>query len=131
MSVLDSAFAGWLDCALDQDTDPPIYRLRFQERHIGNPWIRAVHGGVTAGFLDVVTHTELQRILGLDARFKMMSSSVDYLRVSRDVDILARARVERHGRRQMVIDAWAWQDTEAEPITRSVCSWRIWPESIG
>ena len=46
-------YADYLGICIEQDINGQIrYRLPFQEKHIGNPMIRAIHGGVIAGFME-------------------------------------------------------------------------------
>ena len=104
------------------------YLLHFSDRHIGNPGIRSVHGGVTASLIEMSAEHLLCDHLGQQAQFQLLSSSVDYLRISKDVDIHARAQIVRIGRRLAFVDVWCWQDEEDIPIARGTCTLRLFPE---
>ena len=97
--------------------------LPFEEKLIGNPLIRALHGGVTAAFLEITAHVGLtwhavcndqldlsETKLSLP---KTIDFSVDYLRTGLPRDAYARARVTRAGRRYASVNVEAWQDTRS------------------
>ncbi|MEM9763450.1 MAG: PaaI family thioesterase [Pseudomonadota bacterium] len=109
-------------------------RLPFEKRLIGNPFLPAIHGGVTGSFLEITALIELawERVLaeidaggdGLDAiragRFPPMPRTidvtVDYLRSGRARDCYARARVLKPGRRVAHLQVEAWQEERARPF---------------
>jgi uncharacterized protein (TIGR00369 family) len=89
--------------------------LPFRPMLIGNPMIPALHGGVTAAFLEATA------VLGLvwtglgngeapGALPKTIDLTVDYLRAGRPADAFARARISRSGRRYASVRVEAWQD---------------------
>ncbi|PWR01501.1 thioesterase [Meridianimarinicoccus roseus] len=102
--------------------------LPFNERLIGNPLLPALHGGATAGFLEVAALIELTwtqlwsdvesgRVSPeelADARAlrmpKTVDFTVDYLRSGLPRDAYARARVNRSGRRYASVHVEGWQD---------------------
>ena len=120
-----SAMARWLDRSATIEDGRLLYRLGFAERHVGNPVIRALHGGVistlleTAGTLEVVT----RRTKPL--RVRTISVHVNYLRGARDQDMLARVQVARMGRRIAFLEATGWQTTEEEPVARAAIALRV------
>lgn len=105
--------------------------LPFDEKLIGNPFLPAIHGGVTAAFLEVAAIIELSWSLiweemesgrldpkALDARHlprlpKTIDFTVDYLRTGLPRDAYARARVNRSGRRYASVHVEAWQDNRS------------------
>ena len=117
---------GWLDFTICEKAD--LYRLHFCDEHIGNPLIRSVHGGVTASLIEMSAQTTLQNRLGKDRKILLVSSSVDYLRITKDIDVHARAKIVRVSRRLAFIDVWCWQDEEDTPIARGTCTLRIFAE---
>ncbi len=102
--------------------------LPFDDKLIGNPMLPAIHGGVTAGFLETtavmglawaglwddiesgridmesLTKGQLPRLP------KTIDFTVDYLRSGLPRDAYARARVTRSGRRYASVNVEAWQD---------------------
>ena len=117
---------GWLDFTICDE--PDLYRLQFCDEHIGNPLIRSVHGGVTASLIEMSAQTSLQSHLGENRKIALVSSSVDYLRITKDIDVHARAKIVRVSRRLAFIDVWCWQDEEDTPIARGTCTLRIFAE---
>lgn len=105
--------------------------LPFDEKLIGNPILPALHGGVTAAFLEVTAIIELGwsflwedmeagRIdaasldpLHLPRLPKTIDFTVDYLRSGLPRDAYARARVNRSGRRYASVHVEAWQDNRS------------------
>ncbi|MCV2871243.1 PaaI family thioesterase [Defluviimonas sp. WL0050] len=105
--------------------------LPFDEKLIGNPMLPAIHGGVTAAFLEVAAIIELSWSLiweemesgRLDPKTldpnhlprlpKTIDFTVDYLRTGLPRDAYARARVNRSGRRYASVHVEAWQDNRS------------------
>lgn len=105
--------------------------LPFDERLIGNPFLPALHGGVTSAFLEITAIIELSWSMlweemetgkldprKLDADHlprlpKTIDLTVDYLRSGLPRDAYARARVNRSGRRYASVHVEAWQDNRA------------------
>ena len=117
---------GWLKFTVCGESD--LYRLHFSDEHIGNPLIRSVHGGVSATLIEMSAQTTLQNHLGPKREINLISSSVDFLRITKDIDVHARAKIVRVSRRMAFIDVWCWQDDENMPIARGTCTLRIYPQ---
>ncbi len=103
-AVAASPIADWLGFSVTQDADGHLYRLAFNETHIGNPAIRALHGGVIAAFLELSMQTELRASHGPQAG-ATINVSIDYLVSSRAEDMTARVKVVRAGRRLAFLEA--------------------------
>ena len=104
--------------------------LHFSDRVIGNPTLPAIHGGVTAAFLEVTSIITLSwAYLWPDIESgeidltdvtpetmprlpKTIDFTVDYLRTGLPRDAYARATVNRQGRRYASVRAEAWQDNK-------------------
>lgn len=102
--------------------------LPFDQKLIGNPMLPAIHGGVTAAFLEVTAiitlswsylwqdvesgaiDAELLAENGLPRLPKTIDISTDYLRSGLPRDAYARARINRSGRRYASVHVEAWQD---------------------
>ena len=103
--------------------------LPFQPMLIGNPLIPALHGGVTAAFLEVTATMGLVWAgLGEDeddggragsSLPKTIDLTVDYLRAGLPQDAFARARITRSGRRYASVRVEAWQDTPTRPFAEA------------
>ncbi len=99
----DAPIAQWLGFSASEDGEGRHYRLAYNETHIGNPAIRALHGGVIAAFLELAMQTEL-RALG-SAPAQTVNVAIDYLSSSRAEDMTARVKVVRIGRRLAFLEA--------------------------
>ena len=124
-------YIGFLGIEFDRRGDELTAVLPFDEKLIGNPMLPALHGGVTAAFLEVAAIIELGwatlwedieagRIdlsrtgeVQLPRLPKTIDFSVDYLRSGLPRDAYARARVNRSGRRYASVHVEAWQDNRS------------------
>jgi uncharacterized protein (TIGR00369 family) len=95
--------AEWLGFSSEAPGEDRLYRLTFNETHIGNPAIRALHGGVIAAFLELAMQEEL-RANGR-APEATVNVTIDYVASSRAEDMTARVRVIRIGRRLAFLEA--------------------------
>ncbi|TCP60242.1 acyl-coenzyme A thioesterase PaaI-like protein [Rhodovulum bhavnagarense] len=105
--------------------------LPYDDKLIGNPLLPALHGGVTAAFLEATAIIGLSWALiwddmesgvidprGLTPETlprlpKTIDFTVDYLRPGLPRDAYARARVNRSGRRYASVHVEGWQDNRA------------------
>ena len=124
-------FIGFLGIRFDRRGDELTAVLPYDDKLIGNPFLPALHGGVTAAFLEVTAIIGLSWSLvwedmeagrvdprALDATHlprlpKTIDFTIDYLRTGLPRDAYARARVNRSGRRYASIHVEAWQDNRA------------------
>ena len=120
----------FLDITFDRRGDDLTGVLHFSDRVIGNPTLPAIHGGVTAAFLEVTSIITLSwAYLWPDIESgeidltdvtpetmprlpKTIDFTVDYLRTGLPRDAYARATVNRQGRRYASVRAEAWQDNK-------------------
>lgn len=118
----------YLGVTFDRRGDELTGVLPFDEKLIGNPLLPALHGGVTAAFLEVtavmtLTWASLWEDIekgafdfdtGAGTRMprvpKTVDFSVDYLRSGLPRDAYARARINRSGRRYASVHVEGWQD---------------------
>jgi len=121
----------FLGIAFDRRGDELTATLPFDDKLIGNPMLPALHGGVTAAFLETTAIIELSWSLlweemeagRVDATLldplhlprlpKTIDFTVDYLRSGLPRDAYARARVNRSGRRYASVHVEAWQDNRS------------------
>ena len=124
-------YVGFIGIEFDRRGDELTAVLPFREDLIGNPLARALHGGVTASFLEVTAIIELSWSIvwdqiengqmdpaSLSAETlprlpKTIDFTVDYLRAGLPRDAYARARVNRSGRRYASVHVEAWQDNRS------------------
>lgn len=128
MLVEGVPYSQFLGIHFDRRGDELTAILPFDEKLIGNPMLPALHGGVTAAFLEVAAIIELSwSYLWEDIEAgridpgklnpetmprlpKTIDFTVDYLRSGLPRDAYARARVNRSGRRYASVHVEAWQD---------------------
>ena len=127
-------YIGFLGIAVERRGDELTAVLPFADKLIGNPLLPAIHGGVTASFLEVTAIVEVSWAMiwddlesgrldpaGLTPSTlprlpKTIDFTVDYLRTGLPRDAYARARVTRAGRRYATVSVEAWQDNRDRPI---------------
>ena len=116
-------YINFLGVQFDRRGDELTAVLPFDEKLIGNPMLPAIHGGVTAAFLEITAVIGLSwsmlwgQIESADNGAvvmprlpKTIDFTVDYLRSGLPRDAYARARVNRSGRRYASVHVEGWQD---------------------
>jgi uncharacterized protein (TIGR00369 family) len=98
-----SPIAQWLGFSAAEQDGVRVYRLAFNETHIGNPAIRALHGGVIAAFLELAMQTELRATGAAPA--ETVNVAIDFMSSSRAEDMTATVRIIRTGRRLAFLEA--------------------------
>jgi acyl-coenzyme A thioesterase PaaI-like protein len=121
-AFFESPMARWL--RIEPAAEPHRYRMRFAEYHIGNPFIRSLHGGVVGSMIEVCAELDLASRLP-QMYTVLVSAAIDYLRVTRDADLYASVEEVRIARRLAFMNVWCWQDDEALPVARGACTLRI------
>jgi len=129
--VQNVPYIQFLGIEFDRRGDELTATLPFDDKLIGNPFLPAIHGGVTAAFLEVTAIIELSWSLlweemesgRVDAAHldpihlprlpKTIDFTIDYLRSGLPRDAYARARVNRSGRRYASVHVEAWQDNRS------------------
>ena len=123
-----SAMARWLQLGAGIEADALRYTLTFGEQHIGNPVIRAMHGGVVASLLETAATLEVAARTEPAVRVRTISCHVNYLRGAVDKDMTASVTVARLGRRIAFCEATGWQTTPDEPVARAAVALRVFAE---
>ena len=124
----------FLGVHFDRLGDELTARLPFSEGIVGNPFLPAIHGGVTGAFLEITALMQLawdsagsiMEAGGPDAARireghfppmpKTIDITIDYLRSGRPRETFARARVQKAGRRVANLHVEAWQSERDRPI---------------
>ncbi|MFP7672646.1 PaaI family thioesterase [Marivita sp. S0852] len=127
----------FLGITFDRRGDEVTAVLPFADKLIGNPMLPAIHGGVTAAFLEVTAVITLSwtyiwedlenGTLDVEALAagtvprlpKTIDFTVDYLRSGLPRDAYARATITRSGRRYASVKAEAWQDNRHRPFAQA------------
>ncbi|WP_136637238.1 PaaI family thioesterase [Pseudooceanicola onchidii] len=138
-AALESLVAGvpyiqFLGVQFDRRGDELTAVLPFRDDLIGNPFLPAIHGGVTAGFLEITALVGLgwsmiwDEIEGATPKGeagplrlpKTIDFTIDYLRSGLPRDAYARARITRSGRRYASVQVEAWQDNRDRPFAQAM-----------
>jgi uncharacterized protein (TIGR00369 family) len=109
----NSPFARCLGIRLSDDG---TLVMPFSQTIIGNPFLPAIHGGMTGAFLETTAIVGVTRELGVSALPKPIGLTINYLRSGRALDSFASASVVKQGRRVVAFEAKAWQDDPDKPI---------------
>jgi uncharacterized protein (TIGR00369 family) len=124
----NSPLAEWL--SLQTTSRPNVHVMRFAERHIGNPFIRALHGGVVGSVIELAAERDLTRRAS-GKRAETVAVSIDYLRVTKDADLFARVEAIRIARRVAFLEVCCWQDDELSPVARGKVTLRLFDDLPG
>ena len=90
--------------------------MPFADKLIGNPMLPALHGGSTAALLEMTAVAQVALSYPRLRLPRPINVTVSYLRSGKPVDVIARARISKAGRRVAHVVAEAWQDDPAHPI---------------
>lgn len=113
----DSPYARTMGFVRSHDADGRlILTMPYEEGKRGRPGF--IHGGALAGLLESVAFMTLQEALGADdaVTIKPINVTVTYMRGAVEAPTLARATIERLGKRVANVEAIAWQDDPAKPV---------------
>jgi acyl-coenzyme A thioesterase PaaI-like protein len=129
-------YVSFMGISFDRRGDELTGILPYRDDLIGNPMLPALHGGVTAGLLEVtaivgLAWSNLWEAMetgaisreqidtgGLPRMPKTIDFTIDYLRSGLPRDAYARAIVSRSGRRYASVRVEAWQDNRARPFAQ-------------
>lgn len=109
-------YARFLGLQTLQDDDGLTVIMPYAEKLIGNPMLPALHGGSTAALLELTAVAQVALAYPRLRQPRPINVSVAYLRSGRPVEVRARARIGKAGRRVAHVLAEAWQDDPANPI---------------
>ncbi len=109
-------YLDYLDIRIAPDPDAPIFRLPFDPKLIGNPFLPALHGGVVAGFAETAAILHLNQTLRGEKLPKGIDFSLDYLRGGRPEETFASCDVVRRGNRVALVQVRLWQRQPDTPI---------------
>jgi uncharacterized protein (TIGR00369 family) len=127
--LLDSLpYARFLDLRSQVNGDEITVVMPFADRLIGNPMLPALHGGSTAALLEMTAMAQVSLTYPRLRLPRPINVTVAYLRSGRSVDVFARARINKAGRRVAHVVAEAWQDARHEPIAALTAHFLLDPD---
>ena len=109
-------YAQWLGVEMRLLSTEPQFNLPFKPLLMGNPTLPAIHGGVTATFMETAAILHLGFILDETRMPKSIDFSVDYLRSAACVESFAACTVTRLGRRVAQVQIRCWQEDSERPV---------------
>ncbi len=110
-------YAEYLGMRIQQNINGEIiFHLPFQEKHVGNPMIRAIHGGILASFMECSATIMVIGTVSHDHLPKCVNQTTEYLKSAKDVDTYARVKVNKAGRRILATTVSCWQQDESVPV---------------
>ncbi|MGE0407716.1 MAG: PaaI family thioesterase [Amphiplicatus sp.] len=121
-ALAESPLSSWLCFTVRETSDGRIYAIAPGDAHVGNPLIKALHGGIVSTFLEIAAHHELHGALPPDGDSEAININVDYLKSAKLAPLFARARIAKIGRRLAFVDCIAWQESEDNPVAKAACS---------
>lgn len=109
-------YAKWIGLTAEEVEGETLFRLPFQQSHIGNSLLPALHGGLLGGFLETAAIVYLVHACGMITLPRMVDFSIDYLRSGKPQDVWAQCEIVRQGKRIANVEMRAWQSDRAQPI---------------
>lgn len=103
-------YASYLGMEADVEENDILFRLRADDKLIGNASLPALHGGVVGAFMELSGAIHLVAKMERPVLPKVINFSLDYLRASRLRETYARCSVIRQGRQVANVTITAWQE---------------------
>ncbi len=99
--------------------------MPFGDAVLGRPGF--LHGGAISGLLEMAAIVALKHALEGEGggRIKPINVTVDFMRGGRDKPTFGKGTVTRLGNRVANVEALAWQDDEARPISAARMNYLI------
>lgn len=95
---LDSPFSEYMEVTCLANLEKESYCLEFDERFIGNPSLRAFHGGIVATFIEAVSQFHLFKEKQQVSMHLPETITIDYLRPALSEKLTAIPEVIRIGK---------------------------------
>lgn len=115
------------EIAVEDDGARLVTCLPHDPKHIGNPLLPALHGGVVAAFLELTGALELLWRLESEALPRSINITVDYLRPARPQPLHASGIITKLGRRVANVRVEAWQEDATRPIAHGHAHYLVAP----
>lgn len=123
--IATSPMQQWLGMSVAKEEDTLTYKLSFAEDHIGNPIIRALHGGVISSFLESCAWLDLYGRVEDGTGLRTTSVHTSYFRSSTATDMFAEVSVKRLGRRFAFAEITGWQGEPDNVVARTATGIRV------
>ena len=102
------------------------FELAPEERFMGNPLLRAFHGGVICGFMECAMSETVVQILGHDAQPRLINLTTSFLGSARvDQALRVETEVTKAGRRFVGVYARSCQGSVDRIIAKASALFRV------
>ncbi|AFK51974.1 MAG: PaaI family thioesterase [Tistrella sp.] len=118
-------YARFLNLTANLVEDELVFRMGYRPEHIGNPVLRALHGGIIGSLLETAALSHVTWEMSQVRVPKTITITIDYLRSGRAVDTYATSRITKMGRRVVNVHTTAWQEDRARPIASAIAHFLI------
>lgn len=125
--VAQLPYAQFLGLSLELRDGDVVGTMRFKDDNVGNPVVKALHGGTLGALLEFTAIGHLLHVVESAAVPKTINLTVEYLRSAGFLDTYARCEVLRLGRRVAVVRIAAWQQDPAKPVATASAHFLITP----
>lgn len=112
----DSPFASWLELQVLGTAHGLNAVLPFQEKNVGNTFIRSLHGGIVSASMECAGGLLAANLHGLDRIQKPASISISYTRSTTASDLNISISSIKTGKRLSFLEAQAWQDDKTKIV---------------
>jgi uncharacterized protein (TIGR00369 family) len=109
-------YAKYLGVQLSLHEGQPRAILPFRQELVGNPRLPAIHGGITAAFMENAAVLQLLYQLDTARVPKSVDFSIDYLLPARTEELYADCEIGRMGSRVAQASIRCWQKSQDRPI---------------
>ena len=106
----------YLGLIFSVENDRVLCELPFEERHIGNPVIPALHGGIIGSLLEYTAIAQVIWDQHIPEVPDTVSTTIDYLRPALTKATYASSTIVKQGKSFAVVQSTCWQDTQKSPV---------------
>lgn len=102
------------------------FELSPEERFIGNPMLRAFHGGIICGFMECTMSATVQRLVDVSSPVLLINQTTSFLG-SANIDTPLRVRTEltKSGKRIIGVSARAYQASDTLYVAKCSALFRL------
>ena len=115
----------WLGITQIKSAGESIFQMSPTDKHLGNPAIRAIHGGVVTIFVERIAEIELTAQTNSPKDVTLINTNIDFLRSAKLSPLFGSAKIVKLGRRLAVIDVMAWQNEIGAPVAKATVSLKL------
>lgn len=92
-------------------------RVPFKDELVGNPMVRALHGGLIATVMDTAGGAAgMTTLTSFEDRFSTIDIRVDYLRPGQEKDLIVEGKINRSGNRIIATSMVAYHPGEKDNL---------------